>query len=127
MKNKKLAKHKKLARHKNPATRVYHIPDPQPVFREDSGPCIIRLTNRHTQETMYLGAVHLGSEHAGVRDYQDYENRSFPSAEEAAKHPYPSEVQAYYGGVLSLPKTENIDYEIVALNPTKPADAPVPN
>ena len=117
----------KRKKKKQMTPKVYHIPDPHPVFREHSGPCIIRLTNRHTQETMYLGAVYLGSDRVGVRDYQDYENRSFPSAEEAAEHPYPSELQAYYGGVLSLPRTRNIDCEIVALNPTEPTDAPVPN
>jgi hypothetical protein len=117
----------KRKKKKQMTPKVYRLSDPHPGLSEDSGPCIIRLTNRRTQETMYLGAVYLGSERVGVRDYQDYENRSFSSAEEAAEHPYPSELQAYYGGVLSLRKTRNIDYEIVALNPTNPTDAPVPN
>jgi hypothetical protein len=83
---------------------------------------VIKLNHKKGKPPMYVGAVPgatdqdddqvLALERKGFRIY-DFENTLFETLEEASQFPYPT-AEAAAAVIRDFPKTENIDYEVVA-------------
>jgi hypothetical protein len=83
---------------------------------------VIKLNHKMGKPPMYIGAVPVATdqdedqvlalERKGLRTY-DFESTSFDTLEEASQFPYPT-AEAAAAVILGLPKTKNIDFEVVA-------------
>lgn len=82
---------------------------------------VVKLNHRKGLPPKYIGAVPVATdqdddqvvalERKGLRTY-DFKNTLFETLEEASQFPYPT-AEAAAAIVLGLPKTKNIDYEVV--------------
>jgi hypothetical protein len=83
---------------------------------------VIKLKHREGKRPMYVAAVPVATDEndedvlklkrKGIRIVPDIVNTAFDSLEEASKFPY-SDAEVAAVVVLSLPETQNIDYEVV--------------
>jgi hypothetical protein len=83
---------------------------------------VIKLNHRKGHSSMYVGGVQVATDRDDYKvrameldgwHVNDVENTPFETLEEASQFPYPT-AEAATAVILSLPKTENIDYELVA-------------
>jgi hypothetical protein len=84
---------------------------------------VVRLNHRKGYLPKYIGVVPIATDHDDdkVRALErtglhvlDFENRLFDTFEEASRFPFPTP-EAATMVIRTLPKTRNIDYEVVAV------------